>query len=141
MVRSIWPVGSFTCKMLKRSHFVYKQGYKKWVFQYLWLGDGLNKLILPFKQNQVDRYEWCDWHVSIHCFDWKSFDSVFSQFLVYSTMLAVSNVLVTCWLTVDGQVTVSWKWGLLFTITQWLDQCWITFVMVRAKFLLTLQGL
>ena len=56
-------------------------------------------------------------------------------------MLAVSNVLVTCWLTVDGQVTVSWKWGLLFTITQWLDQCWITFVMVRAKFLLTLQGL
>ena len=36
---------------------MYKQGYKKWVFQYLWLGDGLNKLILPFKQNQVDRYE------------------------------------------------------------------------------------
>ena len=53
----------------------------------------------------------------------------------------VSNVLVTFWLTVDGQVTVGWKWGLLFTITQWLDQCWITFVMVRAKFLLTLQGL
>ena len=52
---------------------MYKQGYRKLVFWYLRSEDGLNKLILLFKQNQVDRYEQCDQHVSIYCFRLKKF--------------------------------------------------------------------
>ena len=49
---------------------MYKQGYRKYrVFS----EDGLNKLILLFKQNQVDRYEQCDQHVSIYCFRLEKF--------------------------------------------------------------------
>ena len=49
-------------------------------FWYLRSGDGLNKLILPFKQNQVDMYGRCDRQVSIYCFRlekfWLCFQSI-----------------------------------------------------------------
>lgn len=51
-------------------------------------GDAVNKPILPFKQDQVDRYEWCNQQISIYCFNWYNFDSVFGQFLVYLTLSA-----------------------------------------------------
>ena len=67
---------------------MYKQGYKKIGILVLTVGRWVNKLILPFKQNQVGRYERCDQHVSIYCFRLEKFDSVFSQFLVYLILSA-----------------------------------------------------
>ena len=73
------------------------------------MGDGLNKLILPLKQNQVDRYERCDRHV---------YFIVLTSFGLLNCQPIVGSVSVTCRPTVDRQVTDSRKWKPLFTSTE-----------------------
>ena len=80
---------------------------------YVQSGDGLNKPFLLFKQNQVNSCKWCNWQVSIYCFQLEKFLLCFwSIFGLFSTFAWLA-----CWPTVDRQVTNSQKWESLFTIT------------------------
>lgn len=66
LVLLCWPkmiIRSLFCVQARIWEIGTKFTTKVW---YVQSGDAGNKPILPFKQDQVDRYEQCDWQISIH---------------------------------------------------------------------------